>query len=188
MPALSKREQIVTVALDVFYQNGFNATGVDKIIAEAGVSKKTLYKHFRSKDELVQAVLRKRGGAFRERMRCEAQRLASTPKEKLMQVFDTLQGLIQQEGFSGCLFINASAEFRETQGATRILCADHKRMICEHIQALAEQGEAKNPVELSKQLGLLIEGATVVAHVSGDMDAVARAKAMAEVFVDLALE
>ena len=60
MPAVSKREQIVSEALKLFYQDGFNATGVYKICTEAGVSKKTLYNHFKSKDELILATLRKR--------------------------------------------------------------------------------------------------------------------------------
>ena len=60
MMAVSKRDQLVDAALELFYRNGFNATGIDKIIAEAGVAKMTLYKHFKSKEELIQAALRRR--------------------------------------------------------------------------------------------------------------------------------
>jgi AcrR family transcriptional regulator len=65
MSQTSKREQIVDVALSLFYQGGFNATGVDKIVSESGVTKKTLYAHFKSKDELILATLRRRDELFR---------------------------------------------------------------------------------------------------------------------------
>jgi AcrR family transcriptional regulator len=92
MPAISKREQIVTEALKLFYRNGFNATGVDRISAEAGVSKKTLYNHFKSKDELVLATLRQRDESFRNKFMRDTERLASTPRERLLSLFDALQG------------------------------------------------------------------------------------------------
>jgi AcrR family transcriptional regulator len=65
MPALSKKDVIVSAALQLCYRNGFNATGIERIIKETGVSKKTLYNHFRSKDKLMLATVRKRDELFK---------------------------------------------------------------------------------------------------------------------------
>lgn len=187
MPSPSKREHIIQEALKLFYQSGFNATGIDKIISEAGVSKKTLYNHFRSKDELILATLRKRDELFRNNLMRETERLASTPKERLLAVFDVVGAWFHEKGFSGCMFINASAEFSDSNAPSRVLCAEHKRLISDYLENLAKQAGAKDPEELSKQLNLLIEGAIVYAHVVGDKEASERAKKMAEVFLNLAL-
>ena len=123
MPPPSKRDLIVDVALKLFYRNGFHATGVDRIIAEAGVSKKTLYSHFRTKDELILATLRKRDELFRNRMMRETERRASNPRDRLLSVFDFLADWFAEEGFSGCMFINASAEFAEPDNPSHMISA-----------------------------------------------------------------
>lgn len=188
MPALSKREQIVTEAQKLFYKNGFNATGVDRVIAAAGVSKKTLYNHFKSKDELILATLRKRDELFRNNLMRETERLGNTPKERLLTIFDALGTWFHEKDFTGCMFINAAAEFPEADNPSHIVSAEHKRLVCDYVRDLAAQANAQNPEELSKQLNLLMEGAIVEAHVCGNKDAASRAKTMAEVFVNLALE
>ena len=186
MPALSKREQIVTEALKLFYRDGFNATGVDRISTEAGVSKKTLYNHFKSKDELVLATLRKRDGLFRNRIMRETERLGSTPRNRLLAIFDAHDAWFQEKNFSGCMFINAAAEFSAQDDPSHIISAEHKRLVRDYICQLAEQAGARNPQVLSRQLNLLLEGAIVEAHVSGDKKAVKLAKSMAAVFVNQA--
>jgi len=186
MPALSKREQIVTEALTLFYRNGFHATGVDRIIVEAGVSKKTLYNHFKSKDELILAVLRRRDELFRNNLMRETERLGSTPRERLSVIFDVMGAWFQEKNFAGCMFINVSAEFSEADNPFHILSAEHKRLVCEYIRDLATLAEAKDPNELSKQLNLLMEGAIVDAHVCGNKDAAKRAKTIAEILLNLA--
>ena len=184
MPALSKREQIVSVALKLFYQNGFHATGIDRIIKEAGVSKKTLYNHFKSKDELVLAALRKRDELFRNNLMRKTERLSSTAKERLLSVFDAISEWLQEKDFAGCMFINASAEYSKADNPSHILCAEHKRLVREYIRDLAVQAEMDNPEELSQQLNLLIEGAIVDAHVSGNKDAADQAKNIALILVN----
>lgn len=184
MPALSKREQIVSVALKLFYQNGFHATGIDRIIKEAGVSKKTLYNHFKSKDELVLAALRKRDELFRNNLMRKTERLGSTAKERLLSVFDAIGEWLHEKDFVGCMFINASAEYSKADNPSHILCAEHKRLVREYIRDLAVQAEMDNPEELSQQLNLLIEGAIVDAHVSGNKNAAGQAKNIALILVN----
>ena len=188
MPALSKRELIVSEALKLFYRNGFNATGVERIIREAGVSKKTLYNHFKSKDELVLATLRKRDELFRNNIMRETERLASTRRQRLLTIFDAHHQWFQQQDFSGCMFINASAEFSSHDHPCHMISAEHKRLVRDYIREQAQLAGAREPESLAKQLNLLLEGAIVDAHVSGDKGAAMTAKAMAQVFVERAFE
>jgi len=188
MPAISKREQIVSEALKLFYQHGFTATGVDKIITEAKVSKKTLYNHFKSKDELVLATLRKRDEMFRNNLMRETERRGESPRAQLLALFDVVGDWFNEKTFSGCMFINAAAEFSDADNPSHIISAEHKRLVCEYIRGIASEAGASNPDELAKQINLLIEGAIVDAHVCGNKSAADRAKRMAEVFVNIALD
>ena len=71
----SRRDDLVETALKLFYSGGFNATGIDRILAESGVAKMTLYKHFRSKDELILAVLHRRDEQFRNWLMAEMENI-----------------------------------------------------------------------------------------------------------------
>lgn len=183
MAAASKKEQIVTEALKLFYRDGFTATGVERICSDAGVSKKTLYNHFKSKDDLVLATLRLRDRLFRSRIMRDTERLGSTPRDRLLAIFDAHDSWFNEEEFSGCMFINAAAEFSPQDDPSHILSAEHKRSMREYLGGLALAANAKEPQHLASQLNLLLEGAIVDAHVSGNKNAAKLAKSMAEVFV-----
>ena len=187
MSTSSKREQIIDVALRLFYQDGFNATGVEKIRETANVSKKTLYNHFKSKDELILTVLRRRDEQFRNNFMRAVERLGSTPEEHLEAVFDAADEWFNSKDFYGCMFINASAEFTLATDPCHVVCAEHKRLVYEYIKSLAEKASVNNAAELSEQINILIEGAIVHAHVSGDKDAAQKAKKMGVVFIKDAL-
>jgi AcrR family transcriptional regulator len=187
LPAQSKRDQLVTTALELFYQHGFNATGIDKIIAAAGVSKKTLYNHFKSKDELILATLRKRDEQFRNVIMRDTERLGVTAKERLISVFDAHDIWFNSKNFCGCMFINASAEFSSQQNPHHMLCVEHKRLVRNYLKALAEQTNVKDPSLLSQQLNLLLEGAIVEAHVSNNKQGAQLAKTIATTLVNNAL-
>ena len=103
MPS-SKRELLVDTAIDLFYRDGFHATGIDKILAESGVAKMTLYKHFKSKDELILAALRKRDEIFRNDFMNAVAARAKAPRDRLLAVFDVLGDWFATRGFSGCIF------------------------------------------------------------------------------------
>jgi len=84
----TKREQLIETAARLFARNGFHATGIDTILAEAGIAKKTLYNHFRTKDELILAALRKHDGEFRNNFMKSVEELAETPEARLLAIFD----------------------------------------------------------------------------------------------------
>ena len=85
---MSKRDQLIDTAEELFYQHGFNATGIDKILAEAGVAKMTLYNHFKSKDALIEAALQRRDERFRDWLSAQVESKADTPRERLLGLFD----------------------------------------------------------------------------------------------------
>ncbi len=180
----SKREQIVDVALKLFYKDGFNATGVEKIRETANVSKKTLYNHFKSKDELILAVLRRRDEQFRNNFMRTVERIGKTPQERLEAVFDACDEWFNSKDFCGCMFINAAAEFTEADNPCHVIAAEHLRLMNDYITGLAKDAGVENPEKLAEQISFLMEGATVQAHVSGDKDAAQKAKAMALVFIN----
>ena len=188
MPALSKREQIITTALTLFYEHGFHATGIDKIIKQAKVSKKTLYNHFESKDELILETLKRRDEEFTHRIIFETERLAKSPKTRLLSIFDAHDLWFNEKTFSGCMFINASAEFSENDNPCHILCAQHKAVIKDYLYRLAVEANVKNADLLSQQLNILLEGAIVEAYVSTNKNAAITAKSVAKVMVKQAIK
>lgn len=178
--ASSRRDHLVDTALDLFCRDGFNATGIDRILAESGVAKMTLYKHFRSKDELILAALRLRDERFRNWFVRAVESRARDPRQRLLAVFDALGEWFGGGGFSGCTFINAAAEFTRHDDPVRTTAAEHKRLVFAYIRGLAKDAGAADAEELAWDLTLLAEGAIVMTHVGGQKAAAARARAAAE--------
>src|SRR5579884_829814 len=108
---LSARERLLAAANELFYEEGVNTVGIDRVIERAGVAKATLYSAFGSKDELIRAYLEQRYQARRERTMRAVEKF-ETPRERLMAVFDTLSESLSQPNYHGCAFVNASAEAR----------------------------------------------------------------------------
>jgi AcrR family transcriptional regulator len=183
----ARREELVDRALDLFYRHGFHATGIDRILAESGVAKMTLYKHFKSKDELILAALNRRDEKFRTWFMREVERRGRTPKERLLVVFDILETWFSSRDFHGCLFVNAAAEFHQAADPVHRAAAEHKRLIRDFFERLAGEAGAPDPAGLARQLNLLLEGAIAIAHVQGDAAAAADARATARILIERAL-
>ena len=183
----TKREQVIEIATKLFYQYGFTATGVDKITMESGVTKKTIYSYFKSKDELILAVLRRRDEQFRNYFMRAVEQHGRTASERLIAIFTVLDAWLNSEGFFGCMFINAAAEFSEQSNPCHMMCSEHKRLMNSYIRDLATAAGAEDPESLSAELSLLIEGAIVQAHVYGDKQAGLRAKKMAQTIIHHAI-
>ncbi|WP_043307875.1 TetR/AcrR family transcriptional regulator [Pseudomonas sp. ML96] len=176
--ASSKREQLINTALELFYREGYHATGIDRILAESGVAKMTLYKHFRSKDELIQAVLENREQVVLEQL--AALRASASPREAVLLVFDGLHAWISEADFCGCSFINAAAEFQDRQHPIHQQAATFKAAFAEHLRQALEQLGAADALQLANQLQFLFEGALSMAHVQGPADQALQARAAAE--------
>jgi AcrR family transcriptional regulator len=185
MPS-SKRDQLIEAALKTFYKDGFHATGVDKVIEEAGVARMTLYKHFKSKDQLILATLRRRDEEFRNSFMRTVERAAPTPRERLLAIYDTLQDWFKGKYFSGCMFINASAEYGDRDNPIHRAAAEHKNLILAYVTQLATDAGAEAPEKLAHGLMFLMEGSIVMAYVADDLEAAERAKQSAEALMQQA--
>ncbi|MAU51640.1 MAG: TetR family transcriptional regulator [Roseovarius sp.] len=185
----SRRDDLVETALKLFYSGGFNATGIDRILAESGVAKMTLYKHFRSKDELILAVLHRRDEQFRNWLMAEMEKAAPGPRGRLLAMFDALEAWFEGRafkgmGFRGCAFINAAGEFGDHTHPAHRAAAEHKRRIVDYLERLCAEAGAADPARLAEELALLKEGAIATAHVRGMPEAARLARDMARRMID----
>lgn len=167
---LPARERLLNTADQLFYREGIRAVGIDRVIAEAGVAKMTLYAHFKSKDELILAVLQRREQTEMEFFRSETQRHAKKEKSKLRAFFATLKDWMQRPEFRGCAFINATVELADPHHPVTVYARGQRerfnRMVYELLtDSLKNQ---KNAAELLPAILLLVEGTIVTAQLTGD--------------------
>jgi len=185
--ATSRRDHLVDTAVRLFNEAGYHATGIDRILAEAGVAKMTLYNHFASKDELILAALELRDRRFRDWLRDEVARRAESPRAALLAVFDVLGTWTAGPDFHGCMFIKAAAEYGVPDNPIHAAAAEHKRLIYDWLRDLAAEAGARKPGELAAQLLLLLDGASVNAQVNPAAPAARQAKKAAAVLIARAL-
>lgn len=181
----TKRDELVQKALQAFYRNGFQATGMDMLVAETGISKTSMYKHFRTKEELILAVLRLRDEHFRNWLYRRMEELADTPRQQLIAMFDALGEWFNEPGYKGCMFIKASSEYQDASHPIHKQSAEHKRMLERHARKLAEEAGLASPGDLARQLLLLKEGAMVTAHLGHTDNPALDAKAAAVQLLNL---
>jgi AcrR family transcriptional regulator len=164
---LTKRDQLLETAWQLFYRNGYHATGIDRILAEAGVAKMTLYKHFRSKEELILAVLNKRNDQFRESFSRFLRAKKRAPDRQLLAVFDWLITWVSSKEFRGCFLQKAMAEYQDLHDPIHQAALAHKTAFHAEIGQLVAEAGMANPKVLAQQLALLVEGAIVSSHATG---------------------
>jgi|GEM_PF-244217 len=168
MPA-SRRDELVETAMKVFCAHGFHASGLESVLRAGGISRMTIYNHFKSKDELIVAALRRRDEIFRNRMMKFVESKAKASRGRLLAVFDFHENWFNAKDFSGCMFINASAEFGDPDSAPRRVAAEHKLEVVRYLAELCAQCGFTNSRHIADQLNVLIEGATVTARVVGQV-------------------
>ena len=187
-PAVSRkgrgaRERITAAADKLFYWDGIHATGVDALIAEAEVSKRTFYQHFSSKNELIDTYLRNvddAGGSPMER-RLDTAGLA--PRERLLAIFDT-----KATGrFRGCPFHNAVVESAGTLITAENIVRAHKQGFTDRLTAVATAAGAADPWLLAQHLLILFEGATALATTLNDTSPMVHARSVAAQLIDTAI-
>lgn len=181
---LSRRDHLVDTALQLFCRHGFRATGIDLVLSESGVAKKTLYNHFKSKDDLIIAALHQRDEDFMAKMRTSVARLApqqtGDPRmSRVLAFFDGLDEWFASDDFNGCTFINASAEYPRSDCPIHRACAEHKRLVLRTLEELLTGMPLSDIGPVAREIGLLADGAIVNAHTTGDRDSARLAKAAA---------
>lgn len=177
-------DRIVAVATELFCRDGIHATGIDRILAEAGTAKMTLYNHFGSKEGLIYAVLRREGEIWRTWFAESLDTLGKTPLEKLRAIFGALETWFEAKNYYGCAFINAVAEHNKQDKTIQSLTLEHKRAVLAHIEALAREAGCAAPASLAHQLGILMDGAIVAAMVTGEPSVARDAGRTASLLID----
>ena len=180
----SARERLLAAADDLFYREGVQTVGIDRIVQQAGVAKASLYNLFGSKEELVQAYLDGRHANTREQIERALTRFR-TPRDRLLGVFDAQGQLFTEPGFNGCAHITASAE---AQHGSSVECAAdrYRQWVRTMFTDLAREAGVADPESLARQLHLLYDGAGVSARMDRDPSAATTARAAAAALFDAA--
>jgi AcrR family transcriptional regulator len=160
-------ERLLDVATDLFYRKGINGVGVDEIAAAAKVAKRSLYRHFKTKDALVRAVIRRRGQRFRSEFFSAVQRRAATPRSQLLAAFDLLKATCRSKGFRGCPFINAAVDLADPTHAAHLAVREHKLAIRAFFEDLLRRAGVPNPANTAGLLMVLFDGALVGCAIAG---------------------
>jgi AcrR family transcriptional regulator len=178
------RERTLLTAYELFRSHGVTAVGVDRIVADAGVAKTTLYRHFRSKEELVLAVLDRHEQVWThgwfKRVSLDG---GETPEAKLLAVFDAFDEWFRQDAYRGCLFTNVSIEARGEEGPLGATAAGRLKEIRQFIASLAEEAGVADPAEFAARIQMLLLGAIIQA-LNGVVGAALSAREVAQLMLE----
>jgi AcrR family transcriptional regulator len=173
------RARILRVAYGLFCRHGVQAIGVDRIIAEAGVAKMTLYRHFGSKQELVLAALELREELWtRGWLEREVRQRGGTPKARLHVVFDVFDEWFRRDDYESCLFVTSLLESHDRTTPLGAAAVNGLAGVRLFLGELAEGAGARDPEALARELQIIMIGA-IVAATAGDIDAALHARATA---------
>lgn len=182
--ALSARDRILSTAFGLFYAHGPRGVGVDTVVAESGVAKATLYKHFPRKDDLVLAYLDQVDQIWLGQLRAAARAAGDDPRDQMVGMFDALTTACRREGYHGCAFINAAAE-ADAGTEVHARTVEHKAVVRGWVTDLARRAGADDPTLLARQLTLLLDGglSAGVLDAAGALDAAVAARQAAAALV-----
>jgi AcrR family transcriptional regulator len=181
--ALTKKQEIIAQAYDAFYDGGFHATGIDTVMANSGISKRTLYKYFPSKEDLIEAVLERYGEDTDTFFLKPALARSADPREQIMALFDIRREMVTQASCRGCLAMKAGQEYI---GKNEGIAAHGKAAsvyIESHFIALCEKVGMANPRETGQQINLLFQGAVLTAQMQQDSSVFEVAKKAAQILL-----
>jgi AcrR family transcriptional regulator len=179
----SGRERILETAYELFSRHGTRAVGVDRIIAESGAAKMTLYRNFASKDELILAFLERRGERWtRGWLQADVERRGGTPAQRLLAIFDVFGEWFAREDFEGCSFINVMLEVDDAADPVRESTVRHLSQIRDFLRGLAAEAGVPDPDGFARQWHILMKG-SIVAAGEGDREAAARARELGELLL-----
>jgi AcrR family transcriptional regulator len=155
-----KKQSILAAATSLFSKNGYHAVGVDSIVAKSNVAKMTFYKHYPSKEFLIESVLIQRDIDLRQSIEAALEK-RRTPKTKLKGIFDWYEEWFSTEEFHGCMFIKASEEFPEIGVKIRDISQTHKEWVESLISGLLKECDIKSHKDLAVHILTMLDGLTV---------------------------
>ena len=176
------RKKILSTANYLFQTQGINSTGVDTIVAAAGTTKMTLYKYFRSKENLILEVLEQGHQDFQTWLIDKL--ISKQPSEKLQQLFEFIEEWVTSPNFQGMVFIKASAEFPSEASAVHQLSSEQSRQFKQYISSLASEADIEDADGLALQLSLLFEGAVQAEQMIRGSGAMTYAKKAAKILIN----
>jgi AcrR family transcriptional regulator len=177
------RDRILRTAYDLFNRHGVHAVGVDRIIAEAGVAKMTLYRHFRSKDELVVATLELHEELWTRQWLEPTVKRRRKPRARLLALFDAFDDWFRQDDYEGCLFTNYLLEIRDPRTPIGAASIGKRANIRAFIRGLAEEAGVRDPDGFARQWQMLMTG-SIIAAIEGDVDAARRARTFGSLLLE----
>ncbi|MFF7450045.1 MULTISPECIES: TetR family transcriptional regulator [unclassified Streptomyces] len=180
MDSDTARERALDAAEELFYGRGVQSVGMDDIRGASGVSLKRLYQLFPAKEQLVEAYLERRDVRWRGWLAEHVER-NTDPVQRLLTVFDWLEGWFAEDGFRGCAWINSYGELGATSDRVATQVRSHKRAFRAYLDGLV--AAAGLPNALTGQLYLLAEGAMVTAGITGSTRPAAEAREAAKALV-----
>jgi AcrR family transcriptional regulator len=179
------RQRLVEAAGKRFYRDGFRNVGIDQILNDVGISKTAFYKHFECKEDLMLAALEHHDNWFQDVFRQMIREHGGpTPLGQLHAVMDVVEMVVHSEDFQGCIFVNVAIEFPLPHEPAHQAAAASKQAVEEIVYRLALEARAREPRQLAQQLCLIMEGAYVTRHVSGNLDTVDIARGIAKQMID----
>jgi AcrR family transcriptional regulator len=155
------RQRILDTASSLFYERGVRAVGVDLVVEASGVAKTSLYRHFRTKDDLIVAFLEREDVEFWGQWDEVGARHAADPAAELEAHMRWIGKRLARANYRGCPQINVAAEFAEAGHPAREVSRRHMQALRKRLAELARKLGAARPNELAAQLGLLVNGAFV---------------------------
>ena len=182
----SPRERLLDAAIELFYAEGVQSVGIDRVIERAGVAKASLYSTFGSKEELVRAYLENRHEMILGRLRAAVAAAGEDPVQRILAVFDSQAQLYRRPTFHGCAFVMASAEAPaggRIDLATESYRADVRGLFAE----LAAQAGVRDPELLASQLQMIYDGASLSVRMDHDPSVAVAQRAAAAALVQAAL-
>lgn len=159
------RDRILETASALFYRRGVRAVGVDLVVEEAGVAKTSLYRYFKTKDDLIAAFLEREDEAFWNCWDSVAQRQQTDAKAELEAQLAWIGERVGRPNYRGCPQLNVAAEFPDPAHPARAVATAHKNELRRRLKQIAERLHARRPDELASQLALLINGAFVSSQI-----------------------
>ena len=152
------REHALKVASGLFYRNGVRAVGMEQIVETSGIAKTTIYRHFPTKDALIEAFLEKEDREFWSQW--DSVVVAKrTPSAKLDALCDWIGDRVRRDSYRGCPQLNVAAEFADSTHPARLVARRHKAEMYRRLRDICRQLDARNADITAMQIALLFDGA-----------------------------
>jgi AcrR family transcriptional regulator len=178
------RQRLIEAAGRRFYRDGFRSVGIDQVLADVGISKTAFYKHFECKEDLMLAALEDHNRLMQDTFRALIREKGGpSPVGQLRALLDVVKVIVESDDYRGCIFVNVAMEFPLQHEPAHVAAAQSKQAIEDIVHDIAAEAGAGNPRALARELCLIMEGAYVTRHVTGNKETVNIARRVADLVI-----